>query len=170
MLTLNFAISLLALIISLIIFIIIMIKLYPINSKKFELFTYDKLTQCEGQLIKKKNCFDKFNGMIYVICNWNNSKEGQYSTLYSTVSEYKNIKTINYWLSIYDENLKETIGTARWTNCQTIDDKIIKSNISAASGILQSYQNQNVLLDTRKSNAKLYLYTRNYKNIKKFLN
>jgi len=165
--TLGFIFSIITFILITILFIILLVKIYPRVPQKFELFSYNKNDVCIGELVKKENpnCpKNKFNGIHYVKLNWNNAKKNQYATLYITVAEDDEIQTKNYWLSIYDDKNKETIGTLRWTNCQLQNSKIVRSSISAASGILQLYQNQNVLIDFRTENIKLYIYTNKIDN------
>lgn len=171
---LSFMISITSLILVLILFILIISKLVKKKKLKYELFTYNKKKVCSGELIHIKNptarefsnCpYSKFNGTIYTILNWNNSNKNQHSTLYITVAENLFIRTNNYWLSIYDDKTKLTIGTLRWTTCQTTNhESIIKSKISAASGILQDYQNENIIIDSQENEVKLYVYTSGIKN------
>jgi len=178
---LSFMISITSLTLVLILFILIISKLVKKKKLKYEMFTYEKNKICIGELLKIRNpggnellyCpRNKFNGTIYTTLTWNNSSKNQHSTLYITVAENVSIQTNNYWLSIYDDKTKLTIGTLRWTTCQTKNEKIIKSKVSAASGILQDYQNENILIDSQDNVIKLYIYTSGIKNtdINKYYN
>ena len=157
-------------VISLILVVFTLILFFRKNKKykRYEIFEFDVSKSCEGQLIKKTNNHcpkTNFNGIYYTFLDWKKLSKSQTATLYFTKAENKNIVTINYWLSIYEYKLKTVSGTMRWTSCYIGDPTIIKSNISAASGTLQEFQNENVWIDfTNKKIVRIYTFTNNLKS------
>jgi len=147
------------------------------NNKKYhEIFEYNWNELCISEIEKKitnycPNNLSFFNGNFYAILSWNKLKKDQYATLYQLSSTINKIESENFWLSIYDNNSKETIGTARWSCCTLqpkfkvvgkSSSKFKYSQISAASGVLNHFQNQNILIDYRDKIRKIHLYSKDY--------
>jgi hypothetical protein len=159
-----------------------------INIKSYDLFTYNFAGLCQAPFEYDKNsyktCTSKvFNGFQIVLLEWVNNPDKNNLICYYTMlaSNYLNAEgklyySNNYWLTVYDKKKKETIGTARWSNCyknnlrKKITNTLVvakanvpfsKSVITATSGILEKYQNANILTEFVGDDRFLHIYTGN---------
>jgi len=159
-------------------------KLNP-KEKLYELFTYDYDQLCQAPFEYNNQSYktctkNVFNGFQTIILDWpNNKKKNNYicyyfylATNYLTDDENLYYNT-NYWLTIYDKNIKETVGTARWSNCYKNKSRkvfnkfktgkanvpFVKSYITATSGILEKFQNANIIVDFTEDVRKIHIYT-----------
>ena len=169
-----------SLILSLISFIIIIVSVVQFtnhykktnnNNNKYELFTYDFKDLCISQFekITDKECpASLYHGNFHMLIDWDKLNSHQFATLYQLSSTQNSLTTENFWLSIFDSKIKLTIGGCRWTmmyieaSKKTIGKSTVsfkKARISSASGILNQYQNQLVLIDYRDQIRKIYLFT-----------
>jgi hypothetical protein len=141
------------------------------NKKNYLLFTYIYGNSCTAKFnnVTKYCTNENFNGVFYIILDWVNGPKQMVATYYVTSSTLHNIRTQNYWLTVFDKKKKFTVGAIRWSNILIIDKnkdsiktstEFEKSQISAASGSLQSFQNQYVLVDYRNNLRKLHIYSK----------
>jgi len=137
----------------------------------FDVFEYDFKKLCVSQFNKIVNKVcpkTSYHGNFHILLKWDKLLPNQFATLYQLSSTQFRLTTENFWLSVYDASKNETIGAVRWTLVQvTSKQKIVgkttapfkKGNISAASGILSHWQNQNIIIDYRDNMRKIYLYS-----------
>jgi hypothetical protein len=156
--------------------------------KSYDLFKYEYFGLCQGPVQfdthSYKTCTPQvFNGFQTVILDWASNKDKNNFICYYFYlgSNYLNDKdelyySNNFWLTIFDKKLKETVGTARWSNCYKNNKRklnklnpaltaaktnvpFIKTYITATSGVLEKYQNSNLLWEQVGNQRFIHIYT-----------
>uniref|UniRef100_A0A6C0K5W4 Uncharacterized protein n=1 Tax=viral metagenome TaxID=1070528 RepID=A0A6C0K5W4_9ZZZZ len=186
--TISFCIVFSVLIILLIIIVIHLLKNpnQDLSSKEdlngSEIFEYHVNEICPAVLVpaykNRASCSPKiFNGVEFCRLNWKNMPDKYFSFYYILGNDYLDGSEYiysfkNMWITIFDQEIQQVVGTLRYSiayrdfskdkNVQSnpgLNVKFAKSKISAASGILNKYQNANIIIDYRGEIRKIYIYT-----------
>lgn len=168
-------ISITSLLLAIIVIIIYSVYFNHRVKKQYIVFEYDSNKTCYTQykILNNKSCLQtkQLNGNFYGILKSKKISNDCISTLYQIRTDTQdNLTNQHFWLTIYDKNKKSVIGSCRWSlafrelkikNTGKSSVPYKKGIVSSASGILDQYQNQMVLIDYTKQIRKIYFYTKN---------
>jgi len=171
----SISISVISLLLTIVIIVIYSIYFKKRVKKEYIVFEYDNTKTCYTQFktINNKACLqnNSLNGNFFANLESKKLPLHYISTLYQIRTDTQdNLTNQHFWLTIYDKNKKSVIGSCRWSLVfRELKIKIVGRSsvpykqgiVSSASGILDQYQNQIVLIDYTEPIRRIYLYTKN---------